>query len=439
MASRMTKSDRKPLALVAGVRTPFAKAFGPLADLPADELGRIALLAALERAGLKPSEVDEVVFGNVVGPAETSNIARVIALRAGVPEDRIAHTVNRNCASGMEAITTAWQSIAEGRAELVVAGGTESMSNIPLLWDRRMAKLLLELRKQKRWWGKLKVLSQMRPSYFKPVAAIELGLTDPVSGLMMGKTGEVLADEFAITREEQDRFALRSHERALAAQERCFLSGEIEPVHPSAESAPLKQDAGPRKGQTLEALAKLRPLFDPKTGTVTVGNACPVTDGAAAVVAMTPERARALGHEPLGYVRGYAYAGCDPRRMGLGPVFATAKLLEDTGLTLADFDLVEINEAFAVQVLACLKAMASDDFARKELGAARALGEIDPEHLNTNGGAIALGHPVGATGTRLVITLLRALRAAGLRRGLATLCVGGGQGAALLLETELDS
>jgi acetyl-CoA C-acetyltransferase/acetyl-CoA acyltransferase len=329
------------------------------------------------------------------------------------------------------------------------------MSNIPLLWDRRMAGLLLELRRQRRWWGKLKVLARLRPQHFKPVAAIELGLTDPVSGLIMGKTAEVLAKEFAILRDEQDRFALRSHERALAARERCFLSGEIEPIQPRDDAltlpspsgrgvgvrestAPLDHDTGPRAGQTLEALARLKPFFEPNTGTVTVGNACPVTDGAAAVVAMTPERARALGHEPLGFVRAYAYAGCDPRRMGLGPVFATARLLRDTGLTLADFDLVELNEAFAVQVLSCLRAFASDAFARDELGQARALGEVDPERLNVNGGAVALGHPVGATGTRLVITLLRALRAAGLRRGLATLCVGGGQGAALLVETELD-
>ncbi|MGH7128241.1 MAG: thiolase family protein, partial [Planctomycetaceae bacterium] len=425
------------LAIIDGVRTPFAKAFGALAKVPADALGRIALENVLSRAELKPDQIDEVIFGNVAGPPDASNVARVIALRAGVPSDRIAHTVNRNCASGMEAIVTGWQAIDDGRSQTVVAGGTESMSNVPLLWDPRMADVLMAAAKAKSLWQKLKVFSQIRPGHLKPIPGVQLGLTDPTCGLNMGETGEVLAKEFGISREEQDAFALESHQKAAAAQKRCFLSGEIVPVPAEiAGGKESKEDTGPRPNQSLEQLAKLRPIFS-KEGTITAGNSCPITDGAAAVVLMSAERAKAEGRDPLGYVRAYSVAGCDPRRMGLGPVFATAKLLDQTGLRLRDFDLIEINEAFAAQVLACMEAMRSKDFAERELGRSEPLGEIPMDRLNVNGGAIALGHPVGTSGTRIVITLLRALKERGLKRGLATLCVGGGQGAAVVVETEL--
>jgi acetyl-CoA C-acetyltransferase/acetyl-CoA acyltransferase len=250
---------------------------------------------------------------------------------------------------------------------------------------------------------------------------------------MTGETAEVLADEFAIPRREQDEYALESHRRAAAAQKRCGLSAEIVPIPVEIAGREVKEDIGVRADQNLDALAKLKPIFK-ENGTVTVGNSCMVTDGAAAVVLMPGEAARAEGRLPLGYLRAYAYAGCDPRRMGLGPVFATAKLLNQTGLHLEDIDLIELNEAFAAQVLACERAFASDTFAREQLARSQALGALDPTRLNVNGGAIALGHPVGATGTRLVITLLKELQRRGKRRGLATLCVGGGQGAAVLVE-----
>jgi acetyl-CoA acetyltransferase family protein len=415
------------IAIVEGVRTPFAKAFGALASVPADELGRVAAIEVMRRAGLRPEQVDQVVFGNVAPPADAANIARVIALRAGIPQDRIAHTVQRNCASGMEAITTAAQIIQLGEAKTVLAGGTESMSRIPLLYNDEATALYFQLGRAKSWWQRLKTLLQFRPRHFKPILAVQQGLTDPVSGLIMGATAEVLAEEFSVTRREQDAFALTSHRRAAGAQKRGVLAEEITPV------GDVREDIGPRKDQSLETLAKLKPFFK-EGGTVTVGNSCPLTDGAAAVVVMPGEAARAEGKQPLGYLRAYAYAGCDPRRMGLGPAYATSKLLERTGLSLSDMELIEMNEAFVAQVLANERAFSSDEFARKELGRAAALGQIDPERLNVNGGAIALGHPVGATGTRLVITLLKELRRRGLKRGLATLCVGGGQGAALLVE-----
>jgi acetyl-CoA C-acetyltransferase/acetyl-CoA acyltransferase len=421
------------IAIVEGARTPFVKSFGPLAGVSAQELGRLAATAALQRADVSPEQVDQVIFGNVAPPAEAANIARVIALTSGVPQDRIAHSVHRNCASGMEAITTAAQLIQLGEARTVLAGGTESMSRIPLLYNVEATDLFLRLGKAKSWWQRLRTVLKFRPGHFRPVLSLKLGLTDPVSGLMMGETAEVLAEEFGITRREQDEFALESHRRAAGAQQRCDLSAEITPIPANLAGAEIKDDIGPRKDQSLEALARLKPIFK-KGGTVTVGNSCMVTDGAAAVVLMPGEAARAEGRRPLGYLRGYAYAGCDPRRMGLGPVFATAKLLDPVGLKLADINLIELNEAFAAQVLACERAFASDQFARRQFGRDAALGVLDRARLNVNGGAIALGHPVGATGTRLVLTLLKELRRRGKQRGLATLCVGGGQGAAVLVE-----
>ena len=431
--ARQSETRPEPLAVIAGMRTPFAKAFGPLASVSADELGRVALTGALDRAGLKPDQVDEVIFGNVASPPDTANISRVIALRSGVPQDRVAHTVHRNCASGMEAIVSAWQSIREGRAEIVVAGGTESMSNVPLLWDPRMKDLLLELSRQKSIFGKLRVLTRFRPAMLKPIPALQLGLTDPTCGLNMGQTAELLVRDFGITREEQDQFALLSHQRAAATWERCFYKGETAPVT-LADGKSIEKDSGPRANQTLAALAKLKPLFEPKSGSVTAGNSCPITDGACAVVLMPADRARTLGITPLGFIRDYTVAGCEPRRMGLGPVYATHKLMARHGLSLSDFDRIEINEAFAAQVIACQRAFASADFAEEHFGRTKALGEVSIEKLNVNGGAIALGHPVGTTGARLVLTLLRALKEKQLNRGLATLCIGGGQGMAMWVE-----
>src|SRR5262249_52688447 len=322
-------------------------------------------------------------------------------------DHRIAHTVQRNCASGLEAITTAAQLIQLGQARTVVAGGTESMSRIPLLYSDEATALFLRLGRAKTWRPRLRQLLRFRPRHFRPVPAVKVGLTDPVSGLMMGETAEVLAEEFGISRPEQDAFALESHRRATDAQRRCVLKEEIVPVAVGAEE--IGQDVGPRADQSMEALARLKPYFK-SGGTVTVGNSCGLTDGAAAVLLLPADAARAQGRTPLGYLRAYAYAGCDPRRMGLGPVFATSKLLHQTGLGLNDFDLIEMNEAFAAQVLANERAFASDEFARKHLARGAALGAIDRGRLNVNGGAIALGHPVGATGTRLVITLLDELR-----------------------------
>jgi acetyl-CoA acetyltransferase family protein len=432
----MLAQDR--LAIVAGARTPQAKAFGALAEISAVQLGIHAVRSALAKAALAPEQVDEVVLGNVAGPPDATNIARVIALQTGVPQASIAHTVNRNCASGMQALVDGWQAVHAGRAEIVVAGGTESMSNIPMLVSGSMQAKLFQAARAKGWWRRGLAYARVRPADFRPVLGVELGLTDPTCGLNMGQTAQLLADEFSISREEQDRFAVESHRRAIAAAGRCFMSGEISPL--TIHGKELKYDVGPRDKQSIEQLAKLRPIFS-ADGSVTAGNSCPLTDGATALVLMSEAKFGQFANnsqiqrQSLGFVSHYSIAGCDPRRMGLGPVFATAKLLDQTGLKLNDFELIEINEAFAAQVLACMRAFDSPKFAREFLGRDTSLGQIDPEKLNIHGGAIALGHPVGSSGARLVLTLLRALRERGLRRGLATLCVGGGQGFAMVVET----
>jgi acetyl-CoA C-acetyltransferase/acetyl-CoA acyltransferase len=274
----------------------------------------------------------------------------------------------------------------------------------------------------------------LRPSYFKPDIGIMQGLTDPVSGLIMGLTAEVLVKEFHITRLMQDEYSLMSHQRAVNAIKDGIFKEEIVPLPIPPYNDVMMNDGGPRENQTMEALTKLKPYFDRHNGTVTVGNSCPLTDGAAALIIMSEKKAKDMDLQPLGFLKEYAYASLEPERMGLGPVYATSKLMDKTGINMADIDIIEMNEAFAAQIIANEKAFPSVEFAKKYLNKDKALGEIDRSKLNVNGGAIALGHPVGMTGTRLVIHVLRELRRRNKNTGLATLCIGGGQGAALLLE-----
>jgi acetyl-CoA C-acetyltransferase/acetyl-CoA acyltransferase len=414
------------LHILAAVRTPFCKLGTDLAELAADDLGRHVCSTLLTRTGIDPGELSEVIFGCVAQPAEAANIARVIALRAGVPARVPAVTVQRNCASGMEAVTAAHQRLAAGQGDLFLVGGTESMSHIPLLFPHRAAKKFARLGRAKSLGAKLAALGAFRPADFSPRVGLELGLTDPVSGMIMGDTAELLAREFGIGRDEQDAFAAESQRRAAAARER--FAGEIAPVPVGGQA--VERDNGIREDSTAEKLAKLRPIFDRRTGTVTAGNSSQVTDGAAALLVGSEAAAGRLGLEPLGRLVSYAYAGCDPARMGLGPVHAIARLHRAGGFSPEDADLVEINEAFAAQVLAVLAALRDPGRHRLDLPAL----DIPREKLNRRGGAIALGHPVGVTGARLVLTALDQLAETGGRRALASLCVGGGQGAALWLE-----
>lgn len=426
------------LVIVDGVRTPFTRMGSDFARLGADELGRVAVATLLAQTGIDPATIDEVIFGCVGQPVDAANVARVISLRAGIPQHVPAITVSRNCASGLEAVTQAYEKMRAGRGEIFVVGGTESMSQYPFMYPHSAAEKFARLNKARGAMEKLVSTLAFRPADFKPRVGLMLGLTDPVVGMGMGDTAELITREQGISREQQDAFALQSHLRAVAARER--LAEEICPVYvPPDFRSVIQRDNGPREAQTLEALAKLRPAFDRQNGTVTAGNASQVTDGAVALLVMSESRAAALGFEPLGVLTDYAYAGCDPSRMGLGPLMAMHALEVRSGLSVADADLIEINEAFAGQVLAVTQLATSSAFSRDHLKRDSALGEIPGERLNVNGGAIALGHPVGATGARLVLTVLKELRRRKARRGLVSLCVGGGQGGALWLESEATS
>jgi len=427
--------EDRDVVVVNGARTPFVKAWTSLGGVHAVDLGRMVVREAIERSDLDPATIDEVIVGNIAGPADAANIARVIALSAKVPQHVPAYTVNRNCASGLQSIVNAAYRIRSGDADLVVAGAVESMSRIPFLFNDQAQKIWMRLGRSKGLLAKLATVASFRPHHFSPVVGLQQGLSDPVSGLNMGQTAEVLAREFNLGREEQDAFALRSHQLAAAAWEAGRMSDEVIPVPlPPRYKKAVEHDTGIRAAQTMEALGKLRPVFDRRYGTVTAGNSSQITDGAAALVLASGRKARELGLTVLGKIRSWAFAGCDPARMGLGPVLATPKALRRAGgLTMQQMDLVEINEAFAAQVLACMHAFESRTFCEKNLGSAP-LGAPDPDRVNVNGGAIALGHPVGATGGRLILTLLHELARRDGNLGLATLCVGGGQGGAIVVE-----
>ncbi len=426
---------KERIAIIDGIRTPMAKAGGPLKNTQADDLGAYIVRQILERNPIEPEEYDEVIIGNVAQPAHAANISRVIALKAGMPNSISAYTVHRNCASGMESMTTAASKLIMQEGDIYLAGGAESMSNIPLFFNKQFTGFMEQMMRSKTFFQKLGTLFSFKLSMLKPEIGVMHGLTDPVSGLIMGLTAENLAKEFTISRDEQDEYALMSHQRAVRAAEENHLDGEIIPLPVMPEyKTVLDQDVGPRANQTMEALGKLRPYFDKKNGTVTVGNACPITDGAAAVIMMRESDAKKRGLEPLGYLTDWAYAGLEPERMGLGPTYATAKLFKRSGVKMSDIDYIEMNEAFAAQIIGNERAFSSTAFAKKYLGMDKALGEIDRDKMNLQGGAIALGHPVGVTGTRIAVHTLRELRRQGKNTGLATLCIGGGQGGSLLLE-----
>ncbi len=425
----------KNVVIVDGLRTPYVKFNTVFKDMPAHELGAVVLKELLERLNLKGNELNEVIVGNVAQPPEATNIARNIALLAGVPEHIPAFTVQRNCSSGMQSVADAWYRIQAGHGTMYIAGGVESMSNIPLLWNKKAADWMGELFKAKSLTQRLSLLSKFKFQFLKPVIGLQLGLTDGFCGLNMGETAEILAREFKISREEQDQFAMRSHNRAEKATHNGIMADEIMPVAAGPQyNNVVKEDNGIRPGQSMEALAKLRPVFDRHNGTVTAGNASQITDGAAMLLVMEEESARSMGYKPLGRIRDFAFAGLDPSRMGLGPAYSTKMVLENVGMQLQDMERIEINEAFAAQVLANLRIFESDNLSKQYLGLNGALGKIDEERLNVNGGAIALGHPVGSSASRLLLTLLKELKRKSLSLGLATLCVGGGQGAAFILE-----
>ncbi len=428
---------QREVVVVSGWRSPLGKAGGKLAAMSAVDLGSLVVRETLARSPVDADELDAVIIGNVIQPAEAANIARVIALTAGVPRHIPAHTVHRNCASGMQAVTDAAEKILAGRAEVVMAGGVESMTHAPLLFHDSFREALTVLQRARDFPSKTKALAGMARVPWKPRISLLEGLTDPTVHLNMGQTAEVLAREFSLSREDQDVFSLQSHQRAAAAWEAGWYDEEVIAVFPSPDFTAVRRDEGIRAEQSMQALAKLKPAFDRPLGTVTAGNSSQITDGAAMLIMTHREKAVAEGWPVLGYLHDWAYSGCDPARMGLGPVFCSHKLLTARGLMMRDMQRVEINEAFASQTLACLRAMDSKTFSEKHLSGAKAIGAPDMDRLNVHGGAIAMGHPVGMSGARLILTLLRQLKhETGGGLALATLCVGGGQGGATLLGSE---
>lgn len=422
----------RPVFIVDGSRTPFLKARGKPGPFPAADLAVGCGRALLSRQAFEASLIDEVILGCVMPNADEANIARIVALRLGIGKDVPAWTVQRNCASGLQALDCAAMEIASKRADLILAGGVESMSHAPVLYNLDMVTWLGALNASKTLMQRLQVFTRLRPKHLKPVIGLLRGLTDPVVGLSMGQTAENLAYRFKITREQMDEFAVRSHQRLATAQDNGHLS-EIEPIY-DIKGRVYQDDDGLRRDSSVAALAKLRPIFDPPFGLVTAGNSSQVTDGAALLLLASEKAVKDYNLPVLGQILDTQWAALEPAQMGLGPVHAITPILQRQKAELSDIDYYEINEAFAAQVLACVAAWQDADYCKNELGISAALGELDQSRLNVDGGGVSIGHPVGASGARIVLHLLDVLKRNNAARGIASLCIGGGQGGAMLVE-----
>lgn len=419
--------------IVDGLRTPQLKARGKPGPFSASDLALQACRALLAQQTFAPTQIDEVVTGCMTPSPDEANISRVIALRAGCGNATPAYTVQRNCASGMQSLDCAAQDIASGRYNLVLAGGTEAMSRAPLLFNPGMVEWLAEWNNAKDILTRAQIITKFRPNYLSPITSLLRGLSDPLVGLSMGQTAEQVAYRFHITREQMDTYALRSHERLTNAMDNHYLNNELITIYDN-QGEYYNEDDGLRRDTTLDKLAALKPIFDKPFGMVTAGNSSQVTDGAAFLILASAEAVKQYGLSVRGRIIDTAWAALDPAEMGLGPVYASAKLLQQQSLGLSDIDYWEINEAFAAQVLGCLAAFADAEYCQKYLGLSKPLGAIDQTRLNVDGGGIALGHPVGASGSRIVLHLLNILKRTNSKRGVATLCIGGGQGGAMLIE-----
>lgn len=424
-------AERK-VFVVDGARTPFLKARGKPGPYAAADLAVAAGRPLLARMPFEPEAIDEAIVGCVIPAPDEANIARIIALRLGCGKRMPAYTVQRNCASGLQAVASGYERIALGYSDLVLVGGTEAMSRSPIQWNAAMVGWLAQVMRAKTVSARMAAIARLRPSYLKPVFTLLLGLSDPLVKLSMGQTAEIVAKRFNITREQQDAYALQSHQRLAAAYDEGRMQDEVMPLF-SPGGKVDKEDDGMRRDTGMEKLAKLRPVFDRRYGLVTSGNSSQVTDGAAMLMLASESAVEKHKLPVLGELLGHEWAGVDPRQMGLGPVHAVAGLLARKQLAMKDIDLMELNEAFAAQVLGCQAAWESAEYARDELGMDKPLGAMDPERLNPDGGAVSCGHPVGASGARLVLHLLLALRQRGGGQGIATLCIGGGQGGAMLV------
>mgnify|MGYP001186241214 FL=1 len=436
----------KDIYIIDGARTPFLKSRNRPGPFSASDLATAAGKALLVRQPFAPTELDEVILGCAAPSVDEVNIGRVAALRMGCGEKVPGWTVMRNCASGMQALDSGVANMLSGRSNLVLAGGVDALSRVPLLYSDAMVLWFANFMAARTPLQKAAMFLKLKPAQLlNPVIGLMKGLTDPYVGLLMGQTAENLAYRFGIDRRQMDEFAARSHARVITAQEAGLLgnahdglAAEIVPVYDDKGTL-NKDDDGVRRDSTAENLAKLKPFFDRKYGNVTAGNSSQITDGAAWLVLATEDAVKRHGLKPVGRIVDSQWAGLDPAQMGLGPVHAATPILKRHGLKLGDVDAWEINEAFAAQVLGCLAAWKEDRYCREELGLDAALGDIDMDKLNPDGGAIALGHPVGASGARIVLHLLHTLKRKGAdsrpRRGIASICIGGGLGGAMLVES----
>src|SRR3984957_17047853 len=426
---------RERIAIVAGLRTPFARQGSAYRDVSALDLGKIVTSELLARSELDPAEVGLVVFGQVVPSIAAPNIAREIVLGTGMPKTIEAFSVSRACATSFQAITSAAEAMLAGQHAVAIAGGADSVSDVPITVSKKLAHALVEANKARTLQEKIRAFTKLAPRDFLPVPP---ALKEPTTGLSMGESAEKMAKEGGIRREEQDAFAHRSHSRAAQAWESGVFASEVmHVVTPPKFDAPFAEDNVVRKDSSVDGYAKLKPAFDRKYGTIPAGNSSPLTDGAAALLLMTESKAKALGYTPLGYLRSWAYAALDPAGwMLMGPSYATPIALDRAGLSLKDMDVIDMHEAFAAQVLCNVRAFGSKQFAEEKLGRGEAIGEIDDAKFNIHGGSIAIGHPFAATGARMVTTVLHELKRSGGKYGLATACAAGGLGAAVGLEVD---
>lgn len=424
----------RPVFIVDGSRTPFLKArSGPGPFTPVDlavQCGR----PLLARQPFAPTAFDQVILGCVNVIADEMNPARVAALRLGMGEQMVAFTVQINCGSGMQSIDTGYHYIREGISDLILAGGAEALSHAPLVWPNSGVRWFAGFAGAKGLGARIAAGLRVRPSYFKPIIGLERGLTDPITELNMGQTAEKVGHLFGITRAQSDAYAAESHQRLANAQKQGFLKGEVETAF-SRDGKFYDHDDGVRPDSTLETLAKLKPVFELPWGQVTAGNSSQITDGASWLILASETAVAKHGLTPKAVILDSQWSALDPSIMGLGPVLSASALLKRNGLTLQDVETWELNEAFATQVLGCLAAWNDEKFCREILGLDGAAGEIDRAKLNVDGGAISLGHPVGTSGNRIVLHLVNAMKRLGTRRGVATECIGGGQGGAMLIET----
>jgi len=423
--------------VIDGARTPFLKSKNRPGPFTAGDLAVQAGRALLVRQKFAPPELDEVILGCAAPSVDEVNIGRVAALRLGCGEKVPGWTVMRNCASGMQALDSGVNNILAGRSQLVLAGGVDALSRAPLLYNDAMVDWFSDMAAAKSGGQRMALFARLPfKSLLAPVIGIMKGLTDPMVGLLMGQTAENIAHRFGITRGQMDAYSVRSHQRLARAQDAGPLKaggGEVEALYDARGNA-YGLDDGVRRDASLEGLAKLKPFFDRKYGNVTPGNSSQITDGAAWLILASEEAVKRHGLSPLGRIVDSQWAGLDPAQMGLGPVHAATPILQRHRLTLHDLDYWEINEAFAAQVLGCIAAWKDEKYCKEQLGLDHAMGELDQENLNVDGGAVALGHPVGASGARIVLHMLKLLKRKNAKRGIASICIGGGLGGAMLLE-----